>query len=521
MIADLAIDTAADRFEAALETAQDADQQLRRLLGSLALADHLEAAAWADVRRAHADRLAACQSVGEALLAWVRVGGEIVLEEPEDGAAAAETPDEVSAIEPSAPQLEVPRVDPAPVPIAPSARCESSESKTEDPIPPVEGLPDDDPTDEAPPPNPLPPELVARLQGRFASGAGFVDETPEVVQTSLPHAIASRLGAPRRLSTASAWRHEVDLLLGEAQEQRGWQRATAAARHELVCYLVARARYLQDEARVQSPPADSVAQLRQVFGALSGYQETRGLRFVNGLSRRQRPAAGTWWAEASVWWRKLAERAGIDPGPDTDHLLLAVQSALTAPIHPPAAVDCVERAIQGGLSSDDQALLALVEPHAHLFLQTGRLKTLRTVLKVRARTDRGDDPAQGAVAPDEPAVEVGHEVVAFTRGRRALLVGGDRTNAAVDQTLDALELAELRRESGKRVRRVESMAEQVKAGTVDLVLFIRGFISHKVTELLLPACKAGDVEVVWVDDGYGAAAIVRALEGVVERGGAA
>jgi hypothetical protein len=62
-----------------------------------------------------------------------------------------------------------------------------------------------------------------------------------------------------------------------------------------------------------------------------------------------------------------------------------------------------------------------------------------------------------------------------------------------------------------KVRRVGATAERLRQGGVDIAIFLKRFISHSLTNQLLPAADKGGVTVAGVDQGYGAAAVAEAL----------
>jgi hypothetical protein len=98
----------------------------------------------------------------------------------------------------------------------------------------------------------------------------------------------------------------------------------------------------------------------------------------------------------------------------------------------------------------------------------------------------------------------------FMTGKRALIVGGDKRGEAQARVLAGLQLKSLDWETGEGVRRASSTAERCKKGSFDLVIFLKRFISHTLTAQVLPSCGPA-VEVLWIEQGYGLSAVVRAL----------
>ncbi len=576
------LDTLATAFELAMHDAEAADLHLRDHLSALAAAPTLDAAGFESIPELRTQRMEACLVLGESLLGWLRAGGQVVLEDAKPEAVAPPTiplepdpptlraPVSATPLETAKPETTAtaPHPQPEPSPLSDASqsvvwpppntrRLGASDPSHSDERPPLEVqvsspaarplrdddrpavVPDsvapdsvapdlvdpdsedvdDDPTDEAPASPSLSLDAIDALKARFERGAGFAEGAKVVVQTSLPVAILRRLGAPTQVSDEAAWRRAVDLLAREVRARTGWSEATRTAHQELVSYVAARARYLQDEVQNRYGYDDHGAVLTNVFRTLSAYQAEARKGFANGLARNQRPSSGTWWAESKVWWRRLAARGGTAIRPSRAELLDDVAAALTMPLVTQVVRSALEAAISGGVTSDDPKLIALIEPFAHVLEGTTRLKTLRSVLKQRARSSKAQTAGPRGSEGDSTIV-VPDDVVAWTRGKSAVLIGGDRVsvNDSLQQTLDALELTDHRWETGHQVRRVGSVADQVRAGGVDLVVIFRQFISHKVSEQLVPACKSTDgVSMVWVESGYGSGAVIRALQATVER----
>lgn len=87
------LDALAHDLQAAINDAVAADFILRGALADLAQSDPAEDDLWREAQRAHSDRLAAHQAVGEAVMAWTRAGGDLLLEDPVEAPGSGLDPD--------------------------------------------------------------------------------------------------------------------------------------------------------------------------------------------------------------------------------------------------------------------------------------------------------------------------------------------------------------------------------------------------------------------------------------------
>jgi len=123
-------------------------------------------------------------------------------------------------------------------------------------------------------------------------------------------------------------------------------------------------------------------------------------------------------------------------------------------------------------------------------------------------------PAPSGAAPtptpndDQPV-----DVLALTRGTRALVVGGQGARPAHRAAIQAaLELAERDWPVGeeRQPHHYARLRERIRPGAFDFVLFLAGFASHNAAALL-DDCKAVGLPVVYVRRGYSPTQIARAI----------
>jgi hypothetical protein len=159
----------------------------------------------------------------------------------------------------------------------------------------------------------------------------------------------------------------------------------------------------------------------------------------------------------------------------------------------------------GGLGVTDPELMELVAPWRDL-LTGADFRALRKHLD-RARQEGDRDASQQAMK-DEFA-----DLIALTRGRKALMIGGS-AREEMRRTLERLfEFDELDWENfeGKRPAYLDSLEQRVGHRSLDLVLILKEFIGHEVPNRLRPACEAAGVPCLMVEHGYGPAQVAEAL----------
>jgi hypothetical protein len=303
---------------------------------------------------------------------------------------------------------------------------------------------------------------------------------------------------------------------------------SAVAQAQVAEYLAARIHRLQSEVPVDRRP-------NFVAGENAYRTLLRGLaQFVVGLRRqmskieplRPAPRQRDWLREAEV-------------------LEASVRTALAATggtriSTPPAAAQAptfnLERALENLARAvdEDEATLPLVARVRHLLaegappdhprlcallvervaeLTSPAFKTLRGKIRKFAKAQQEVDasPAPWAIAP-------------ALAGKRILLVGGDRTTGVLERLRThlpgaSLDWVETSPSSG--IRQVQAARERIAQGTVDMVLLITSFISHKVSDVLTDARKgaSGNVYFQAIKRGYGLTQLRLALESAAKATG--
>ncbi len=98
------------------------------------------------------------------------------------------------------------------------------------------------------------------------------------------------------------------------------------------------------------------------------------------------------------------------------------------------------------------------------------------------------------------------ELIALTRGKKALLIGGsvrEDSRRSLQQTFEFDEL-EWEPYEGSRPAALKSLEQRVKNRGMDMVLILKDFVGHTVSERLRPLCEEFDIPCLMVEHGYGA-----------------
>ena len=166
-------------------------------------------------------------------------------------------------------------------------------------------------------------------------------------------------------------------------------------------------------------------------------------------------------------------------------------------------LDVLKTAING-LGASDQELLELAMPFRDVITGGNGLRALRRNLdKIKQEEASDADPLQGQ-----------HEdLIAVTRGRRSLMIGGS-VREDVRKTLQRIfEFDRLDWEpyEDSKPAALDSLEQRIRNHGVDLVLLLRSFIGHHVSERLRPLCQQHEIPCLMVEHGYGPAQVGETL----------
>lgn len=326
-------------------------------------------------------------------------------------------------------------------------------------------------------------------------------------------AVLARLPPPRPAPLGEAWFEEANAVHRELLDVGVWSSFPRGVQHALTGHLAARLRRLQDDAPAQVKVVIQL-QLKKDFARLGQFSGDHQPGWVAGLGRHNPPEHGDWTADAEICWQTLqrelgalamdAEMASLNPEValgDLDTLLR--EGAGGVHIRRGAI-----RALNAGVSPDDSRLTRLLVPHLEALAGDKGLKRLRKAVRaVTASTVVTDsEPPPDASPPED------WPLWALTRGKSAVMVGGEPREPARQRVAEAFAFGSLAWETGYDIRGVQRLAERIRGGGIDMVLLLARFISHKVTDVLVPALREAGIPWAMVERGYGVGGIRAALE---------
>ena len=159
--------------------------------------------------------------------------------------------------------------------------------------------------------------------------------------------------------------------------------------------------------------------------------------------------------------------------------------------------------VVSGFGAGDPALLDIVMPYRDL-LTGAEFRAVRKHLdRIRQVEDKSDESLQ----------EQYTDLLAATKGRRALMIGGS-AREDMRRTLERVfQFDELDWENyeGTRPAFLGSLEQRVKNHGVDLVLILKSFIGHHVPETLRPLCEQNEIPCLMVEHGYGPAQVAETI----------
>lgn len=366
------------------------------------------------------------------------------------------------------------------------ALASEPEPEVLDPIEPEPASPEPAPPPPKPPQKPrlqtVDPDWWQRV-GRYLSLYGMQEDAEEDVEA-------------------------VALVLGSKD---AWPRFPRQIQVQLIEWCAARARHAQT--RGDGRRADWCVR------ALGRYRHDHDPGWCHGLAQHARPK-GSSWKDDALRIEAALQTATAESVPAArkvsaeEHLVVVsglIQELALAPTDETAEAvrsqlrRCLRDALVDGLSPRDPRLVTLLREHVD-DLDGTEFKVLRRAIRALADAEEPETDEVEALGVSWPFWHL-------TRGRRAVILGGDareRNRARLQEDFEFAELDWVSTEA--RRNSLQSLRDRVRSGGVDLVIVLTRFVGHDADDVVLKACKEVGCDWVHVDSGYGRNQIRLAIE---------
>ncbi|MCB9508159.1 MAG: hypothetical protein H6697_10930 [Myxococcales bacterium] len=370
----------------------------------------------------------------------------------------------------------------------------------------------------AEPPRPaITQDLLDRLRANMQPA--WDDGRDHVEDVRLVRGVLDRLGpTPETLGWRAAG-GAIEALEEVVAEIDAWGELSQPLNYGLTALATKRARAAQDAIQNRAAPVELSKKVVSVIRRLSAHSQATRPGFVSGLALDHRPERESWLADARHYENDLLLRIGevsaareADTRAAIDDELRRLVESVANGLDGDALAVRVQQALTAGVEPTNPRLVNLLVPHVDVF--TGRPALATTRRAVQAAIDALDAEAD---ASESSPIDEDWPGLAHTAGRRAVIVGGEPR----PQRIDALQRA-FRFESvewianSEGLRRVQSLVSRMKSGSVDIVICLRAFSSHKVYDAIFDATDVQADRV--LADTYGVTQVKLAIERLDGRG---
>lgn len=341
-----------------------------------------------------------------------------------------------------------------------------------------------------------PPAVSARPEPECPRPPPSVPDWRGPLRALLPMLRTDRLGTEEQEDLAA--------FLDDAGRLRGFPRDVQVS---LLEYVVARLRYLQERGMED-------ARVHALLASVTSYAERERCGFVHGPKRVSAPKSASWESDARACLNRLYDRAlSEDDGEANVGRVLAVIEAAIRDAAPFEEVrPLVAAALRLGVGAANTRLVNLTAPFLGLMESFPELKALRSAIRTAERDARATPEA------DEPAISPDWPWLAFTRGKRVLMIGGDPrepNRERIERAFGFGELAWMKTEFSPRS--IQAARERVTTGGADLVVILRRFVGHDTDDQIVPACAQTGTPWISVPSGYGIERIRQEIERRIPR----
>lgn len=340
------------------------------------------------------------------------------------------------------------------------------------------------------PPVPVTPAMLERLRDKLGS---TLSQGPDAVARTLdPHELEIvrdgiiRLGStPSGLESHKALGAELDILERAAHEFRRWGRLPAPANHALTTWMVSRARALQDALDAKPDPVIS-RRTDALFRQMTEHSSTSRPGKVHGLARTHVAQASSWANDSREAERVVMRLVGAGPielpvAPrNFDDDLRRLTEEVRAGLSGTALVDRMRRLVADGLSPQEPRVVRLATTVISELEGLNALNRLRKAA-MRLADEETEQETDAAVREHVPTNWPHWELV---RGKSVVIVGGEPRAERVARLKEAfgfggLEWLDGAAASGKNV---DSLVRRMRSGNVQIVIVLRAFSSHKLSD---------------------------------------
>lgn len=360
------------------------------------------------------------------------------------------------------------------------------------------------------------PATAADVNRLITNGIGSMSsDDPPVINNLTPdlyddleHMLAT-VGDPGMVVSVEQYQETLDGLWQATNMLPRYSRFPNYILKPLMGYLSSKARHLQDEVRREHrDDLMETTMLLRCFGRMTEFSTIRNPGLVPGLNRARGPHRNNWVEDQTKWWNKLAHHLGYTTSRTKREVFEALEGMLA---YDDWSVDQLDKQLGrvrcAGWGSNDKALVDMLMPHYDAI--PSKYKTLRSAVRDALVGNDGVDPTPSQHDREVPDDWPLWDMVA---GKRAIIVGGSPRQQRVAKIKAAFKLGDLEWVESRNQRKMESTAQTIISGNVDIVLFLRRFTSHTNQNLLHPVCKEAGSWFVLVDTGYGVNQIRMALE---------
>lgn len=275
----------------------------------------------------------------------------------------------------------------------------------------------------------------------------------------------------------------------------------------LLQYAAARLRYLQERGMDDE-------HVRALMADITSYAERERCGFVHGPKRVSAPRTASWESDARGYLNRLYDRTLAEDDGETNvgRVIAAIETAIRDAAPFEELRPLLTSALRLGVGAANTRLVNLTAPFLGLMESVPELKALRSAIRTAERDARADpEPEAPALPPDWPWL-------AFTRGKRVVMIGGDPrepNRERIERAFGFDELSWMKTEFSPRS--IQAARERVASGGTDFVIILRRFVGHDTDDQIIPACAQAGTPWISVPSGYGIERIRQEIERRIPR----